>query len=479
MLTPRFSLSQTEEFLTVTIYAPFTHIDQTEIFMDECDFRFFSKPYYLRLHLPGPVTESEAASGSWDADSSSFVVKCPKVNIGENFEGLEMLTQLLTPKGETEVRTKVEVIGGDDEEGDSDDEEAEIDWYYEQKLPADESSPFMDCAGYGFGFKHTGVYKSLLAEYGEIVDLADPDTLTQVQREEVRKEKELGEFSSDHYLCDLHDSVDEIEECLAYKSPFLACVTNPPNATGPITVNSAHPCLSFSAEEQEQLLSLPTKQLVVATSILPSVHLGLADLLFGHSYSARVLGPDCVETGWCCAKLSSSLSCLARFSTPKQLVVTGIRRALCYPLYRHWELAITTWRDVVLILKLGKAAILKTLLSIIPAMNSTPGHYIFNQLYVSDYTSWVQTVPESHMVALAEAIDKVLERVTKEEVGLDLCELEEAAILTLQEEEENGVNSLVTGLSNVKVSEGLDSDDESEDESTSEDSDDSDDYVEE
>ena len=98
MLTPRFRLEQDSVFLTVTIYAPFTHIDQTEIFMDGRDFRFSSAPYFLRLHLPGEVEETDAASGAWDAETTSFVVKCPKVTEGEHFEGLEMLTQLLTPK---------------------------------------------------------------------------------------------------------------------------------------------------------------------------------------------------------------------------------------------------------------------------------------------------------------------------------------------------------------------------------------------
>jgi hypothetical protein len=39
MLTPRFSLDQDDEFLTVTIYAPFTNLSETEIFFDETDFR--------------------------------------------------------------------------------------------------------------------------------------------------------------------------------------------------------------------------------------------------------------------------------------------------------------------------------------------------------------------------------------------------------------------------------------------------------
>ena len=40
--------SQNDEFLYVTIYAPFTNLDETEVFMDGSDFRFYSKPYYLR-----------------------------------------------------------------------------------------------------------------------------------------------------------------------------------------------------------------------------------------------------------------------------------------------------------------------------------------------------------------------------------------------------------------------------------------------
>ena len=34
MITPRFSLEQDEEFLHIVIYAPFTNLQDTEIFMD-------------------------------------------------------------------------------------------------------------------------------------------------------------------------------------------------------------------------------------------------------------------------------------------------------------------------------------------------------------------------------------------------------------------------------------------------------------
>ena len=72
MLTPRFTLDQDETFLIITIYAPFTNLSETEIFMDETDFRFFSKPYFLRLHLPGEIEETDKASGAYDAQTSRY-----------------------------------------------------------------------------------------------------------------------------------------------------------------------------------------------------------------------------------------------------------------------------------------------------------------------------------------------------------------------------------------------------------------------
>ena len=163
MLTPRFELSQDDKYLVVTIYAPFTNIDRTEVFMDGTDFRFSSPPYFLRLHLPGEVEESDAASGAWDAETTSFVVKCPKVVEGENFAGLDMLTQLLTPKGDTSVKNAVEELDGEDFEGEEEEEDEDIEWYFEQNVPAEEDSQTgradSQTHGYGFGFAETGAYR--------------------------------------------------------------------------------------------------------------------------------------------------------------------------------------------------------------------------------------------------------------------------------------------------------------------------------
>jgi hypothetical protein len=48
MLTPKFELTQTETKVCIIIFAPYTNISETEIYVEKNDFRFFSPPYYLR-----------------------------------------------------------------------------------------------------------------------------------------------------------------------------------------------------------------------------------------------------------------------------------------------------------------------------------------------------------------------------------------------------------------------------------------------
>ena len=48
--------------------------------------------------------------------------------------------------------------------------------------------------------KENCVPSRLLAEFGQLLDLRDPDSLSHKEREEQRKEKEAGEFNPDHYL---------------------------------------------------------------------------------------------------------------------------------------------------------------------------------------------------------------------------------------------------------------------------------------
>merc|ERR1712062_868300 len=117
-----------------------------------------------------------------------------------------------------------------------DEEEEEEDWYFEQKLPAEEEvkDEKPGEAGYGFAFRHTAVYSNLLSELGEILDVKDPDSLSQSERDKTRAELELRDFDSDHYLCDLHESAAEIESCLVSPPPSHHCIEGPVDLSQPV-----------------------------------------------------------------------------------------------------------------------------------------------------------------------------------------------------------------------------------------------------
>ena len=92
MITPSFRLEQTDSHLLIFICAPYAKVylfflitlvddelilgfqlNEVEISVDENDFRFHCKPYYLRLNLPGKILENDEnnTAGTYDFDESN------------------------------------------------------------------------------------------------------------------------------------------------------------------------------------------------------------------------------------------------------------------------------------------------------------------------------------------------------------------------------------------------------------------------
>ncbi len=480
MLTPRFSIAQEPDWLTVTIHAPFTSIAETEVFAEGPDFRFFSPPYFLRLHLPGDITEERIPSdgigpvqkseATYVADDASFVIRVPKAVPGQYFKGLDMLTDLLTPKGSSiSEANKIEEVGVGLKE-------SEQDWYCEQRLPPDDSredevssmSIGQSSRGYGFAFQRTNVFAKLPRESQEVLDVKDPDELMWCQRREKRLEMEQKDFSGDHYLCDLFEPAEP-----ALKSLNDTCVKS----------ESPQP-LELSDEDRERMVMLPRKQYLVEESLLSSVGYGLVDLLFAYCYDLRVgEGDHTAEASWNMVKLSATLSCSEKFDSIHDCVVSCLRRSLCYPLVRNYAFSwqvLADVRDLLCESPEPNVAVLKALLAMIPIMISGDGTYIFNQLYIEPYAVWVQSMPFSCLESVGKALQKVMSLVTKDDVGLELVELEQAALLVKEEAESEtvGPSDLAIGVSSVclgKQNHDLDSDDDSETSSSSSSSEDSDD----
>lgn len=67
---------------------------------------------YCRLQLPGEIEENDLSSGAYDCEKGDFTLRFSKVNKGEHFENLEMITTLLAPpKNKSTIIPNIEVIG--------------------------------------------------------------------------------------------------------------------------------------------------------------------------------------------------------------------------------------------------------------------------------------------------------------------------------------------------------------------------------
>ena len=154
---------------------------------------------------------------------------------------------------------------------------------------------------------------------------------------------------------------------------------------------------------------------------------GLVDLLFAYCYDVRTTaGEASCESGWTIRQLSSQLSWLERFENVRDAAVACVRRSLCYPMLRHWELALAVLRDVLRLLELGRAATLRALLRCRQLLQTTVEYgHLLNRVWLDDYCIWLQQQPPRYIARLATSL-RALE-LRKSNTGWPLQEYEKLA----------------------------------------------------
>ncbi|XP_076647425.1 protein SHQ1 homolog isoform X2 [Halictus rubicundus] len=452
MLTPRFEITQTDTEVAIVIYAPYANIKDTEVYVDGTDFRFYSTPYYLRLKLPGEIEENDSSYGSYDCEKGDFSLKFSKVNKGEHFENLDMITTLLAPpKKKTNIIPNIEVIGNpsansedineSSNENDSivNDENTNGDeWYIHQNNPTNPMPLLASSPKYGFANK---VSVALLAFESvwikEIIDLPSPDTVPQSERKSIREKHELSDFNEEHYLADLMQP-ECIEPYIKYTAEWEI-------------LDKEH--ISLNETEVDLLKELPNKEYLLSNEETYKLLLSLVDILFGSCYNHRTtLGDNTVESSWTINKLSSTLSWFDDFSNADEVIRACFRRSVCYPLFRNWNLSLKVLEDVKKVIKLGKKYIIKRFCEIHDLFNNSPEpRYVLNQLYIKDYLVWLQQINESSIKSLDTLIADI--QPSKEDMGFDLVELEQAAY-SVQEEDliiENSVHEMVDQVDDLII----------------------------
>ncbi|KAL1456772.1 hypothetical protein WDU94_001475 [Cyamophila willieti] len=300
-------------------------------------------------------------------------------------------------------------------------------------------------------------------EFSEVLDIADPDHTCIKDRCHLSWKQEQDDFDEDQYLADL--MIPEQQEVIQTLIQYTPCWKgNPDDRT------------QFSKSELESMKQLGNREYLLSSQEKCSALLSLVNILYAYCYDMRTTqGDHTVESAWTINKLSSTLCWLQSFSSLKQVLISNMRRSLCYPLYREWRLSCAVQDDVRTILSQGKRSILKCLLSIHSMFNASEPRYLLNQLYIVDYCIWIQQISDKRIKNLADALNEV--SISKSDLGFDLEELETAAHIVQEEEMEralcNHVSTLVlcsnseqsdssSSCSSSSSDESSDSDDESD-----------------
>lgn len=457
MLTPRFKLTQDENHVFITVHAPYTNIGDTEIDVDGEHFLFVSSPYFLRLRLPGRIVDNDSSKGSYICDSGDFNLTFDKETPGEHFENLDMITSLLAPKDIPDMNPSlVEML-----------EEDGITLENENNEVVDYSNKY----SYGFANKLTTEFSNIGIEFPQIFELRVPETVSIEDRTAKRIKHENDKFSSDHYLADFYD-----EELL---EPFLTGVVswNEPNFNKEI---------EFTEDELGVLKELPNKNYLLSKTEYREVLYGLIDILYAYCYDKRsTLNESTVESGWTINKLSATLSWFCTFRDMREVLTTCYRRALIFPIFRNYDLCIKVKNDLVSLFKLGKKFIVKCMIEIHQMFNaSNDARYILNQLYIRDYLIFLQKCRNEELDELCNNIANI--EISKDDLELEIVELEEAAELVKQEEVDSIMeNEVAVKMASMSLLKGLhrtnpvyiesDSDEDSDSTDSSDSSDSSDD----
>jgi protein SHQ1 len=393
----------------VHIIMPHLRAEDGEFYVEGNEFKFHLRPYFLRLTFRQRLVEDGREGASYDAGSGVLSIRLPKEVPGEPFTGLSMLSELLRKPsvGPGSARPMIEVLSssqasddGAGEEGEDEDDDpwagapADPNELLAMDAEADQSvAPALGAqVRYGFNDAFCGLFTGLECE--GLLQLPDPESANRAGRRLARERSEAESFDPDHYIADWMDTVGgaaqafvpwwdqpeaqgmregENEAWLAGGAGGAAAGGEVASGGGEVGSRAGSGALgvrcgggiAWSAEERDQLLRLPRQELLLSLAESSVALCGLADVLYGYCYDVRTTdGDHNCESGWTVRALSSQLAWLDTPLSPADAARTSLRRALCYPLVRHWGLATAALRDVVALLRLGRPAVLKALLKV-------------------------------------------------------------------------------------------------------------------
>lgn len=360
MITPKFTISQDDEYLYVKIFISSIRFNASglELVIDGPLFVFHLSPYYLRLRFSADLVEDEVLNNV-DYDSKEDCINCKilKAEKGTEFQDLDLHSKLLAGKYEEpskgpliqELDIDVENIDTIREEGQS------LDWEIKQKV-FEEEGPVDK---YGFDRQYNGYIGVSLPNGNDINELEDPEHTGPEDRVKERIGKENLKFDPEYYAAEYMTykygdeeelEINGIKRLLEYVPPlskeFLHWYKR---ASDEEKATSSCP-VEFTEKEQQQMQDyIPKKSYLIQDIRTP--YLTILSLLYSYTFEQiENEGQHTTESPWTIGKLTPQIAMLdqqilpaetaGEFSQIKGIIVTAMRRSLSYPLHRNYDLCI-------------------------------------------------------------------------------------------------------------------------------------------
>ena len=390
MITPRFTIKQDESFVIVILHVPYIKISNSQFFIEGTEFKFYIKPYYLRLNFSQEIEENGKEKATYNVDKGDVTVYVPKKNEGEYFEDLEITSKLLAPK---EPKVNTGLIEDLTEESDD-----EVEWNWEQEVPKE---PEFSGIKYGFNNRHSQFYGRFLSEYPDLLCNKQPEESTNLERRQQVISQVIETFDMEHYLCD-----------------FLEGKELPP-----VFIPLYRKSDDWIKNLNELILQFPRQQLLINNSDVPRCLYGIADILFAFAYDHIINeGEDSPESCWNICRLSSQLSWLYNPESIQDTVYLNFLQALTFPLYRNFGFCKLVMDEVKYIVLKGKPLIYQCLLKVYSLFLKHEFYHLHNTTFIKDYILFVQQLRPNHIEQLHLALQTV--DMKKTDLPLPLDEFE-------------------------------------------------------
>lgn len=201
MITPDFKITQEPEVVVIEVRVPYVKISSSEVYVENNQFYFYLKPYFLKLQFSQELREGDEAIQSSVYDHNTYIVtfKVKKRNAGEHFKDLDIISKLFEKKPKsTKAKPKITVLNSTST-GEKDEEMEELDSSSKVKPGSEDSCTF----GFDYGFDD--FFTNHQEELHELGDL-DPASTTIGERKKALFMTEARQFDPDHYVCNFFDA---------------------------------------------------------------------------------------------------------------------------------------------------------------------------------------------------------------------------------------------------------------------------------